>query len=354
MAYQYYLGATSPGGFAGFFDTLASGEKLKLYIIKSGPGSGKSSLMKRLAARLESRGLSRELIRCSSDPDSLDGLICRERGFAIIDGTAPHVVEPSIPAARERVLSLYDTIDSAALSQKLTRLESLFSQNAALHARAKSFIAAAGSLARDLMRAATGCFYEDKARRYARSLAAKLLPPLGGEGGAERLRVLSAATPKGLYGFAAENASLCERAYVFDDRFGALAALLLSEIRDAALRAGYGFTACRSFLNPYESIDALFFEEQSLCFINGALLDTELPHAKRIRDARFYSVESLAGKAKRLSFEKKAARSLLEEAARLLAEAKAVHDEIESHYSAAVDFELLREREEKLYIELGV
>ncbi len=91
--YDYFLGTTAPGGFADFFRQLCdNASPLRTYIIKTGPGCGKSTMMRRIGARIIKEGYSIEFIHCSSDPDSLDGLICHQLGFAIVDGTAPHGV----------------------------------------------------------------------------------------------------------------------------------------------------------------------------------------------------------------------------------------------------------------------
>ena len=69
-----------------------------MYLIKSGPGCGKSTLMKRLAQAAEQQGQPIEKIHCASDPDSLDGVVFLQKHAAILDATAPHVVEPDAPA----------------------------------------------------------------------------------------------------------------------------------------------------------------------------------------------------------------------------------------------------------------
>lgn len=43
-----------------------------------------------IAAHLEEQGETVELIHCSSDPDSLDGVICGARKFSVVDATPPH------------------------------------------------------------------------------------------------------------------------------------------------------------------------------------------------------------------------------------------------------------------------
>jgi len=88
---KYFLGANSYSGFFSLMDRLQEPGRL-LFILKGGPGSGKSSFMRRLTKQLGDP--SAELILCSGDPDSLDGVIFPSLGFAAADGTAPHVLEP--------------------------------------------------------------------------------------------------------------------------------------------------------------------------------------------------------------------------------------------------------------------
>ena len=48
---DFFLGCLSPTGFRGYFHELARQPGLALWLIKAGPGCGKSTLMKQLAAR---------------------------------------------------------------------------------------------------------------------------------------------------------------------------------------------------------------------------------------------------------------------------------------------------------------
>ena len=49
---------------------------------------GKSSFMRKIAEEMFGRGYDAELMQCSSDNGSLDGVIFPEIGVALIDGTA--------------------------------------------------------------------------------------------------------------------------------------------------------------------------------------------------------------------------------------------------------------------------
>ena len=92
---QYFLGANSPTGFYSLYDHLLSPEEARaIYILKGGPGCGKSTLMRKIGAWAEEAGLETEYILCSGDPDSLDAVILPAVGTAIVDGTAPQVVVP--------------------------------------------------------------------------------------------------------------------------------------------------------------------------------------------------------------------------------------------------------------------
>ncbi len=56
---RFFLGANTPSGFVSRFDQLAdAGDGWRLFVIKGGPGTGKSSLIRRAAAELERSGVA--------------------------------------------------------------------------------------------------------------------------------------------------------------------------------------------------------------------------------------------------------------------------------------------------------
>ena len=74
----HYFFAASNGytGFISYFDEIFSAQNYKkIYILKGGPGTGKSSFMKDISKTLYDLGAKTEVILCSSDPNSYDGLI---------------------------------------------------------------------------------------------------------------------------------------------------------------------------------------------------------------------------------------------------------------------------------------
>ena len=92
---QYFLGANSPRGFYSLYDQLIPMEDASaVYILKGGPGCGKSTLMRQVALAAEEADMEVEYVLCSGDPDSLDAVVLPQQGIALVDGTAPHAAAP--------------------------------------------------------------------------------------------------------------------------------------------------------------------------------------------------------------------------------------------------------------------
>lgn len=94
MNQTYFLGANSKDGFASLYRYFPGGPEDFLHIIKGGPGTGKSSFMRRIGKAAQAQGLDVHYVLCSGDPDSLDGVYLPALHLGWMDGTAPHVAEP--------------------------------------------------------------------------------------------------------------------------------------------------------------------------------------------------------------------------------------------------------------------
>ena len=142
MQKEYFAAINSVHGFVSFFDSIFAGRD-RLYIIKGGPGTGKSTLMRKIAAEAEKNGMDSELIFCSSDPESLDGLILKERRIAFVDGTSPHVQEPAQPGVDGEILNFGEFWESERLGSEREEILFLARQKAEGYRRGFSLLAAA-------------------------------------------------------------------------------------------------------------------------------------------------------------------------------------------------------------------
>ena len=111
--------------------TLAGLERL--FILNGGPGSGKSSIMKKVGHQWVEKGYDIEFLHCSSDNDSIDGVFIPALKVGLVDGTAPHVIEPKAPGAMEEYINLWFCLGFPAPGFKRPGIISL------TNARSKSF-----------------------------------------------------------------------------------------------------------------------------------------------------------------------------------------------------------------------
>ena len=94
-------------------------------------------------------GLDTVSILCSGDPDSLDALILPQRGIAIVDGTAPHIVEPHYPGVVESYVDLGSCYDRAGLAPLRQEIISSTDRYKGRYPRVYRCLEAAGQLRRD-------------------------------------------------------------------------------------------------------------------------------------------------------------------------------------------------------------
>ena len=124
----FFAASNSYDGFVSYFSEIFSPENYeKIYILKGGPGTGKSSFMKAIINAFKEKEVNYEAIYCSSDPKSLDGLILEHssKKIAIVDGTAPHSTDPTYPGAIEKIVNLGDFWNEKLLQSNTEKIKEL-------------------------------------------------------------------------------------------------------------------------------------------------------------------------------------------------------------------------------------
>lgn len=198
MVDTYFLGANTPEGFRSEYATLQQDHRIqRLLIIKGGSGCGKSTLMKTLAARAEEYGWAVERILCSSDPDSLDGLVIPETGLALVDGTAPHVVEPALCGCGANYVNLGRYYREAELRPLIPAIRAAKAANAACYGPAYGCLRAAASLSAARRQLIGRERIQTVTEEALRQLLDESLPKREAVG-RERRIYLSGVTPQGL------------------------------------------------------------------------------------------------------------------------------------------------------------
>ncbi|MEA4965642.1 MAG: hypothetical protein VB055_07465 [Oscillospiraceae bacterium] len=324
MSIRYFLGANSAGGFFSHYDELLPARQ-RLRILKGGPGCGKSTLMKRVAEEAERLGLAAERIPCSSDPDSLDGIVVPDLGYAVADGTAPHIVEPVLCGCGEVYLDLGRGYDAAALFGIRDTLRSLS------RAAGDCFPAATACLraAADLEPLLATERKNELTPALALSLCEKELPDRADRAdqtGAVRRVFLSGHTPEGRICYWETVAALCPRVYVLHGAAAHTSALLQTIGRVAAAK-GWDTRVCDSPLLPGQLTEHLLIPALGLALVTST---PSLPYPGK--DGRHLGNPNGGETLYALQHE------LLQQAFGHLRRAKEYHDLLEAAYRPFVDF----------------
>ncbi len=334
---SFFLGANAPSGFVSRFDELYDPENgWRCYIIKGGPGTGKSGLMKRLIEYTPE--LMHEYIYCSSDPDSLDGVIFPEKKVCIADGTAPHVMEPKYPGAVETIINLGDYWDQEGIAAHTQDIIKYTKAISVLHQRSARLRDAAGTHIADNSRHCYDCVNVEKLQHYTRNIAAREFARASGHG-TDRIRYLTGITPKKIVGFWENIENRYEKIYVIEDEFGVVSKRFMAEIRAACHARRLDIITCLCPMSVEDKVDHLLIPDLSLCFVTrNSWHNVPFKGTKTIHARRFTDEEVLRQNRQRFGFNRKASRELMKEAISLLEEAKAAHDILEGFYTPYMDF----------------
>lgn len=349
---RYFLGANSPQGFYSLYDQLIDPAQARaIYILKGGPGCGKSSLMRRVAQRAEEAGEPVEYIHCSGDPSSLDAVLLPTRRTAIVDGTAPHVVEPSYPGVVESYVNLGECYDRAGLGTVRQEIMGCMTGYKDCYKRAYRCLGAAAEIAEDMRAILTTDSLEDKTAKRAQGILSREVRKEGVGSGQVTQRFLGAVTHEGLVRYYGTANALCKRIYTLEDSYG-LSHLLLTHLLNGITAAGYDAVACPSPMAP-DRLEHLLIPELSLAFLS---VSPALPYEKRpyrkLRIDAMADAELVRRNKARLRFSRKVSAALIDEAVDSLAQAKAMHDELESFYNPHVDFDRVYRTADDLAMEI--
>ena len=329
-----FPGAMGPDGFISCFDHLIPESKLKRrLILKGGPGVGKSTFMRRLHASLCQNRERSTLYFCSGDPDSLDAVAIEDEGILILDGTAPHTIDPAIPGARDSIINLGVCLDENAMRPRLPHIRACMSDHAVICRRARMHMKAAQVISQDNAAIVQSAVDPVRFSRMIEALALALIPQRspGGDLPAIRRVITDAVTPKGELSLVPENAA--GRVIRLTARPDMDLSSALQAVCQALCTAGY---TVWTHLNPKQP--------GSLLHLTIPALDTLVTTSDLIPSEQTYDFSSCLPQGSLLRHEcmleqgRAAAQMHIHQAISSLTQAKQLHDELETFYVPSMDF----------------
>ena len=346
MSEVYFLGAMTNNGFSTEFGKTIADEGIFTYILKGGPGTGKSSLMKKAAKHFENI-CHCERYYCSSDPDSLDAVVFRDLGAAIVDGTSPHVFDPLVPGVNQKIVDLGECWDENKLKYNGKAIAEVTAANKSMLARAARFTGAVTNICSDTYQIGCECMLYKKLDSFASRFKRKILGKKGNGSGSKLIRQLTAVTEKGIMTMTETLEDYFDVYYVRDDYFAA-ANYLMSLLADEAVIRGYDVILCPCQLLNNTSYEHLLIPEQGVALVSESASGGRTEETKRLNLMRFYDKKLADQRKTRLKMNKAAVKDLTQEAVDTIICAKKIHDDIESYYISAMDHDKLNSVSEKL------
>lgn len=337
---EAFASANSGKGFVSFYPEVFGRKEIeRRYLIKGGPGTGKSTLMRNISQRAEAEGFAVEYYRCSSDPASLDAVVIEGR-IAIIDATSPHCMECELAGARDEIVDLGRFWDPDGLFAIREEIALLGEHKRNDYRGAYKFLEAALALKRYTAELVEPYLNRKKMCGAVQRLLKKIPK---GKGYALRIALRDSLGMNGRVALCTYERRANSLYFVSDD-FGT-GNLFLAMIASGAIENGNEICVSYSPIDA-ERLDAVFFEESKTAFVLLGKEDIEQNRGIIINMKRFIEREMLLGEeGRRVKREYRAAERLCEglltSAEDLLAHAGVCHFELEELYKKRMDFEKL-------------
>ncbi len=339
---KYFVCANSAQGFRNYFPEALTGLR-RVYILKGGPGTGKSTLMRRLGEEFLALGEDVDYIVCSSDPASLDGVILCNRKIAVVDGTAPHIIEPTAPGAIEEYLNLGVLWDSKKLIPHREEILHLKEEIRLRYQEIYRLLADAKEI-HDRWEAV----YQEKTDyialdQIAQDTQARILGTLPDKEPPKPAvhRFFGALTPTGSIHFIEDLTADCRTRYFIKGRPGTGKSTLLKRLAEQATKKGL-LTELYHCSFDAESLDMVILPELSLCAFDATPPHELFPCRDSDIILDLYELAVRPGTDEEnhelLSLFHREYQEKLSSARTLLGQVRELHTALEGIYGTAMDF----------------
>ncbi len=337
----YFAASNSRNGFHSYYEQCFRHKVDRLLYIKGGPGTGKSTLMRRVARYGEVRGYRAEYYYCSSDADSLDAVLLygKQGSVGLLDATAPHAMEPTLPGVAEEWIDLGQFWNADALAVRQEDVMRLNKEKSDGYRAAYRYLAGAGEVSDVLWDAVAPCVDMTK---LSRTVARLLKGTTKREGrGNVSIGLCDSVGMKGrirLDTYLRQAARVCLIEDYLDTAY-----LLTRELGQRAMEQGIDVRVSYHPILP-DRIDALMLEDSKTVFLVCETEKIEVlrgvaPHGRVVSMRRLVEPTVMRGKRESIRQTYRLREALIGGAQDELKKVSRAHFELESIYSAAMDFE---------------
>ncbi len=344
----YFAAMNTPNGFASFFSEVF-GSLDHLYIIKGGPGTGKSRMMREIAKKAKEAGYVTEEILCSSDPSSLDGVIIPKLSFGILDGTSPHIYEPKLPGAKDNIVDLGSFWNEAKLAERRAELEAISNAKARLFSAIYGYLDAVKQCDDTVISMTKKAIDYSKLEKAVEREVGKITEFNSfGKKANHTLRIRSAVSCDGMITLAAF-AELSEKRYAILD-IGKSADIFMRRLLEETDKRGCDVIVSYNPFSP-DTPDALYYPQKDIAYYIGSEGDYE---EKQINMRRFVENRALMPFKSNIRTIGRIRAALMTQLFADYRSVKRLHAEAEKIYSSAMDFSAKEEFTKEFIQKIGL
>ena len=352
---RYFAGGNTARGFYSLFDSSLEGLN-RIFILKGGPGTGKSSLMKDVGKVWSEKGYDIEFLHCSSDPDSVDGVIITSLQVAIVDGTAPHVIEPKLPGAVEEYINLGEAWDSKALASRKNDISELSKQVSDAFQMAYRTYAEALKVHDDWEKIYFGNMDFEKANQLTDSLLTSFFGEITlNKPSKVQHRFLGAATPVGAVDFVPNLTEDVPKRYFIKGRPGSGKSTMLKKIVAEGEKRGFDIEVYHCGFDP-NSLDMIIIRELGIAIFDSTAPHEYFPSRDSDEIIELYGTIIAEGTDEKFAEPIRECtvkyREKMEQGKGFLAKAKSLREQLEAIYIENMDFTIVDRHKQAIQMEI--
>ncbi|MDF2634162.1 MAG: hypothetical protein K0R78_1036 [Pelosinus sp.] len=346
-----FPGGNTPQGFFSYYNYIISNDANRIFILKGGPGTGKSTFMRKIGEELVAQGYDAEFHHCSSDNNSLDGVVIPKLKVALIDGTAPHVVDPKLPGCIDEILPLGEYWDEQGILAHKANIMACTAEISKNYQRAYRLLRAAKYIYEDFAAINTEALDILKTNQVAHDLIEKIFND-SKKSGSGKIRKLfaSAITPDGPVNYLESSVWSVGTCHVISGDPGTGKSTIIQKVINTAVTMGFAIEVYYCPLDPEKPEHVVIPE------LNTGVTTSNIPHIySPPKGNLFTSVNmndylnsSITGKyQENISYDQQMFWELFGKTIGCLKQSKQLHDQLENYYVPYMNFQGINDLREK-------
>lgn len=340
MRHLFPGGNTTKGFYSFYRYILSQDEARRIICLKGGPGTGKSSFMKKVGAHFGNLGYSIEYHHCSSDNESLDGVVIKELKAAIVDGTSPHIVDPVNPGAVDEILNLGIALNMDKLYKNKKEILSINKEISKNFKRAYRFLGAAKCVHDDWSSLDSDTLNSYNLFSIISELKGKIVSTPKKGYGKERHMFGTAFTPNGIISYNEGLAQGLGNLYILKGGPGLGKTFILKTIGEFVKDSGYFVEYLHDPFIP-ERIENIIIPELSCGIFTTNEISRIVYKGQEYNMKDYCDSDKLKKYENEIEVNKASFDAIVKRAVSYITKAHLLHDELEAYYISSMNFDLV-------------